>query len=382
MSFDILICGDFYVGEHAGGRLVPLLEKANFELLFGDLLSELKDSKLSVVNLEAPITKPYNKSLKTGPSLSMDDKVLDALEYAGIDLVTLANNHIMDYGVDGLENTLNKLNNKNISFVGAGRNINEIQKPFISEIKQKKIAIINVCENEWITNELGDVGANGLDLIEIYYQISQLNQENDFVFVIYHGGNEYYPLPTPEIKKIFRFFIDAGACAVIGHHTHTFSGYEIYKDKPIFYSLGNFIFDSNKNSKGVNWHTGLCAGFSINDSKLEYKLFPFTQNLLDVGVKKLNETQKIEFNKKILKFNQIIASDQFLNEEFNKFIKKMSIQYDAFISPYEGKLNAMYKKGVLPSLFTKKKYSLLLNLIRCQSHKTVLENVLRSKLKN
>ena len=76
-------------------------------------------------------------------------------------------------------------------------------------------------------------------------------EDNDLVIVIVHGGREHYQLPTPKQRERFRFYADAGADFVVGHHTHCYSGYEIYKGKPIFYSLGNFIFDYKKKYQRV-----------------------------------------------------------------------------------------------------------------------------------
>jgi poly-gamma-glutamate capsule biosynthesis protein CapA/YwtB (metallophosphatase superfamily) len=278
MINDILICGDFYVGTHAGGRLLPIVENKHYDVLFGELYAELSSAELSVVNLEGAVGEKATPEYKTGPAISMNPAVIEALEHTGINLVTLANNHIMDFGSKGLEETLVRLSQKNIASVGAGLTNKTKTQPFIKKIKNKSIGIINVCEHEWISDFNSEAGANGVDIIENYRQIQELRSTVDFLIVIYHGGNEYYPLPTPEIKKLFRFFVDAGASAIIGHHTHTFSGYEVYKNSPIYYSIGNFIFDSDKSSKGENWHIGIAIALNIVDDELEFKTIPFSQN--------------------------------------------------------------------------------------------------------
>jgi poly-gamma-glutamate synthesis protein (capsule biosynthesis protein) len=381
MSYDILVCGDFYVGPHAGGRLEPLLESKDYTSLFGELYPDLQQSSLAVVNLEAPVITSGQPSSKTGPVISMKPGVLEALQNAGVNLVTLANNHIMDYGIAGFEETLTRLEQSDIDFVGAGKSDGVKKKPYLKEIKSKKIAIINVCEHEWITDQKTETGANGVDVIENFYQIQALKQTVDFIIVIYHGGNEYHPLPTPEMKKIFRFFIDAGASTVIGHHTHTYSGYELYKNCPIFYSLGNFIFDSNKKSKGDNWHTGMAVGFTVVDNELSFKVIPFLQNESSIGLVKLQSEALKKFESNIQRYNDIISNDEHLKEEYVTFARKMGLQYLSFLNPYEGKLSSLFKKGILPSVFSKNKLLLLLNLVRCESHKQLLEIVLQDEIK-
>ncbi|WP_295333288.1 CapA family protein [Flavobacterium sp.] len=382
MSYDILVCGDFYVGPHAGGRLEPLVERREYATLFGELYPDLQQSALTIVNLEAPVITSGQPTSKTGPVISMKPIVLGALQNAGVNLVTLANNHIMDYGVAGFEETLTRLEQSDIAFVGAGKTKAVRKQPYIKEIKSKKIAILNVCEHEWITDAKSEAGANGVDVIDHFTQIQELRDSVDFILVIYHGGNEYHPLPTPEMKKIFRFFIDAGASAVVGHHTHTFSGYELYKDRPIFYSLGNFIFDSNKKAKGENWHTGMAVGFTIAEAAMRFEVIPFSQHEATLGLTKLESNRLKKFENTIQHYNAIIANDERLQEEYVGFAQKMGLQYLSFINPYEGKLSSLYKKGLLPSVFSKNKLLLLLNLVRCESHKQLLTIVLQDAIKN
>lgn len=380
MSFDILVCGDFYVGPHAGGRLDDVIDQKRYSQLFGDLFEELKSASLSIINLEGPILESGIPSLKTGPAISMKPTILNALIEANINLVALANNHIMDFGFKGISETLKSLNHFQINYVGAGLNKNEISKPFISSVGSKKVAVLNVCEHEWISDFHSEAGANGIDLIELHRQIQESNKNADFTFVIYHGGLEYHPLPTPQIKKVFRFMIDAGASVVLGHHTHTFSGYEVYKGCPIFYSLGNFIFDSNRESKGGNWNKGISIGFNIIDDKLEFDIIPFIQNDKDVGLKKMNEIELADFEVKMQSYNTAINDDVLLNYEYDQFASKRQLQYMSFINPYEGKISSLYKKGLLPSVFSKNKILLLLNLLRCESHKELLERILNLEI--
>lgn len=381
MSYDILVCGDFYVGPHAGGRLDAVVANEEYASLFGELYEDLKASNLSIVNLEGPLVNTGNPSPKTGPVISMKPLVIEALLDANINLVTLANNHIMDFGIEGFKETLTRLDQSKLNFVGAGLFKASKSKPFITQIKSKTIAIINVCEHEWISDINSESGANGVDVIENFYQIKALRSTTDFIIVIYHGGNEYHPLPTPDMKKIFRFFVDAGASAVIGHHTHTFSGYEKYHDCPIFYSLGNFIFDSNKKSKGENWNTGIAIGLNIINDQLDFQIIPFLQNGKEIGIKKLQAQALQDFEVKLKEYNEIINDDLELQEEFKRFAGKMRLQYLAFINPYEGKLSSLFKKGILPSVYSNKKILLLLNLIRCESHKYLLEQILKEKIK-
>src|SRR5690606_34911013 len=118
-----------------------------------------------------------------------------------------------------------------------------------------KIAIINIAENEWASATDTSAGANGMDLIDDVKSIQEAKSQSDFVLVIVHGGHEYYNLPSLRMQKQYRFYIDNGADLVVGHHSHCISGMETYKNKKIYYSLGNFLFTKPSVFKG--WYNGL-----------------------------------------------------------------------------------------------------------------------------
>lgn len=381
MSFDILITGDFYVGTHAGGRLLPFVVERNAHAIFGELLPILQDSKVTVINLEAPIVAQHSPIDKTGPNLQMPLKVIEVLTDSGINVACLANNHIMDHGISGLESTLDILKANHIDVVGADIKEELKQKSLVKEINGQRIGFLNICENEWISDADNQAGANGLDEVSFYYQIKELKLITDFIFVIFHGGNEYYPLPSPRIKKLMRYFVDLGADAVVGHHTHTFSGFEIYNGKPIYYSLGNFIFDSQKNTKGKNWHHGLAVGFDIAENKIIHKIIPFKQHSETLGVQILKGQELTDFEQELQRYNAIIQEDELLQESYVGFANQKTLQYQSFLNPYEGKLSSLFKKGILPSVFSKNKSKLLLNLIRCESHREILEIILQKRYK-
>ncbi len=109
-------------------------------------------------------------------------------------------------------------------------------------VDNNKLAFINVCENEFTIATENRGGCNPLNPIKQYYDIKEVKQNADYVFIIVHGGHEYCQQPSIRMKKTYRFFIDAGADMVLNHHQHCFCEYEIYKSKPIFYGLGNYCF--------------------------------------------------------------------------------------------------------------------------------------------
>src|SRR5690606_21014007 len=218
----ILITGDFVISQPYSATRISEEIKGLFA-----------QSDYNIVNLEAPVTESNSKILKTGPHLKSEkESTLEILKALNINLCTLANNHVLDYDEQGVLDTINFCKENNIQTVGAGKNKEEAAKVFYLDSDVGKVAIINIAENEWASATDTTAGANGMDLIDDIKTIQEAKSQSDFVFLIVHGGHEYYNLPSPRMQKQYRFYVDNGADAVIGHHTHCISGMEIYKDKP------------------------------------------------------------------------------------------------------------------------------------------------------
>src|SRR5690606_17937937 len=237
---------------------------------FSQISDEIRDvfsqSDYNIVNLEAPVTESTSKILKTGPHLKSEkESTLEVLKALNINLCTLANNHVLDYDEQGVLDTINFCKEHNIQTVGAGKNKEEASRTLYLETKAGKIGIINIAENEWSSATDTSAGANGMDLIDDVKQIQEAKKKSDFVFVIVHGGHEYYNLPSPRMQKQYRFYIDNGADIVVGHHTHCISGMETYKGKQIYYSLGNFLF--TKTSIYDDWYKGIVLKIEVSKNK-------------------------------------------------------------------------------------------------------------------
>lgn len=371
-TISILITGDFY----GGNQVEKLIQEENFSTIFSDLLPLIRTCDISVTNLEAPLTTSTLPIVKTGPCLKSTPKTAEALKFAGFNLVTLANNHIMDFGETGLTDTLSALNDVQIKYVGVGNNSEEASKACFYNIKGKKLAFINITENEWSTTDGNTPGANSLNPIKNYYSIKTAKSQSDFLFVIVHGGNEMYPLPSPRIKELYRFFIDCGANAIIGHHSHCFSGFEIYGGCPIFYSLGNFVFDT-VNKRKSDWYTGFAVKFNIHGDYLSYDIIPYCQFRILKGIFFLNENERIHFNNSIEKLNLIISNDIILKIKFKHYCNSVTKRYKFYLDPHSNRFISLFqKKGLIPYFLTSKKKLLYKNLIRSESHRDVLLKIL------
>ena len=261
MSVTVNIAGDFCIEPNYIGK----------DLLTDGIKELYKATDINIVNLESPVNKNGDsyKIIKHGPHLQTTEKIFDYLHELNITVVTLANNHLLDYGVQGIETTLEECKKNNILSAGAGINLNEAGKHIIIEKNNIKIAVVNFCEHEWSIATDETAGANPLDIIENLKQIQQAKATANFVLVIIHGGHEFYNLPSPRMIKQYRFFAENGADAVIGHHTHCVSGYEIHNNVPIFYGLGNMLFTKQNEEPG--WFTGLTVQLMLEKGQPEEK---------------------------------------------------------------------------------------------------------------
>lgn len=364
----ILFTGDFC----PQGRIEQLVLRNGIPSAFSDIAAEFRDADLSVVDLECPLFEHGRPIAKTGPNLKAHPAGVEVLRYLGVNLVAMANNHILDYGIEGLNSTLGVCASAGIATVGVGANALESRMPFVSEINGRKVAIINITENEWSNATDHRGGANPLDLVRNYNDIRSARDMNDIVIVVFHGGNEFYELPSPRLKETFHFFVDAGASAVIAHHTHIVSGYEVYRGAPVFYGLGNFCFDwpGKRNSF---WNKGIAVRLRFRDEGASFDIIPFVQNDASPGIFKMPEGEAHVFMKRIESLNDIIGDDGQLREKFEQFCGEKRDIYDLYLQPYRlSWLQSLRKRKWLPSLLSARKKRLILNLTRCEAHRDVM----------
>jgi hypothetical protein len=371
----ILITGDFCPINRAN----DLIMHEQYDTIFNDLLPIIQDADLAITNLECPLTNNGNKITKTGPLLKGSIKTADALSFAGFNLVTLANNHIMDYGILGLQSTLKACENNKIDHVGAGKDYNEARQTYFTKIGNYTVAILNFAENEFSTTHDSNPGANPIDPMENFRDISEAKSKADHVIVIVHGGHEMYTLPSPRIKNTFRFMADAGASAVLGHHSHCYSGYEIYNNVLIFYGLGNFIFDLPDNRNSI-WNTGFAVELILKDV-LEYNIIPYEQCNQQFGVRLMNDQGRKNFIANIENLNSIILDNDLLKYEFHKYCGRVRRMYFSFLEPHSILLlHYLRNRRIFPSFLSKRKKSLYLNLFRCESHRDVITQILSDSI--
>ncbi|MDF2540900.1 MAG: hypothetical protein K0S47_618 [Herbinix sp.] len=223
--------------------------------LSADLVEEMKAANIMMLNNEFPYSTRGTKTLDKTYTFRANPSRVDILHEMGVDIVSLANNHALDYGKDALMDTFDTLEDAKVEYVGAGRDLDRAKAPIYMTIGATKIAYLAasrvIFAGDWYatTTEPGMFGT--YDPTMLIEQIKEAEKNSDFVVVFLHWGVESNQYPE-EYQKIFaKQYIDAGADAVIGCHPHVMQGFEYYKGKPIAYSLGNFWFSSYRRESGL-----------------------------------------------------------------------------------------------------------------------------------
>ncbi len=224
---------DFYMRKYGDFRY-PLLKVADF----------LNAADIAFGNLEGPISDS-GKNQGSLYSFRADPRAVEGLKLAGLDVLSLANNHILDWGREALEDTLKLLRINGIEPVGAGANYAQANDPVALRAGEAKIAFFaytNLYPRSFEATE-SRAGVSSFEPEIIKKKIFDTRSYADIIVVSLHWGEEYAKIPNAFQKQFARELIDAGADFVIGHHPHVIQKHERYKNGWIFYSLGNFVFD-------------------------------------------------------------------------------------------------------------------------------------------
>lgn len=263
MECKVFFAGDVVLGDDCIGGAV----------LTENFFREIEDCDIKCCNLEAPISNAsFFPQKKIGPNNSNSEQSIKALKQSGFNLVTLANNHIFDFGVAGIYKTIETLDKYGIEYVGAGTSHDQVYTPFIKVCNGVKVGILNFAENGF--GAAIDNQAYGFAYIfseAIKQQLKEVCLYCDFVVGVCHAGPEMWNIPLPEWRQVYKGLIDIGVDVVVAHHPHVPQGWEDYKNGCIFYSLGNFAF--NKGSKIQN-SRGISVILEWKDGVIKHRVLP------------------------------------------------------------------------------------------------------------
>lgn len=248
----------FYTEREGGG---------DFRFSFVYVSSTLRAADLTVGNLEHPVSD-RGRNQGSEYSLRASPDSIAGLKDAGFDVVSLANNHIWDWGTDALSDTLTHLDQAGIAHVGAGMNEESANAPVIIEHHKNRIAFVSWTNlyPEGLEAKGENPGVSRFREDEAAVPVRTLSFMHDIVVVLFHWGDEYQTNANETQKRIARALIDAGADLVIGHHPHVVQEVERYGAGWIAYSLGNFVFDQGFSEETMR---GLALRVTVKDGRVE-----------------------------------------------------------------------------------------------------------------
>ena len=354
----------------------------DWALTFSESLSiDNLEADFVLGNLEAPLSISRVKRPKGGPHLQALKKHFKENIFPANCYFALCNNHIMDYGDEGLTETRNTLEKLNCKYFGAG-NMADASRPLILEYDDLKVAIIGAAESQYGVVSDNQSGVRPYNLSELISQINSLKGKVDFIILSIHSGSEMYALPYPKLQKDFRLLIDLGVDIIHGHHSHIPLAYEVYNNKYIFYGLGNFIADPKI------WKTKLTRRSLVpivdfrNGGQISVKLsFSEIQHSVESVTIKI-EKNCLDLKSYFSEINEVLDNSKFLSKMWQEHSVQLfeewygiSLRYSLKNFSFYQKLKLSFKQMLRREIY-KYKYLEDYHYFSCDSHKYAIETAL------
>jgi poly-gamma-glutamate capsule biosynthesis protein CapA/YwtB (metallophosphatase superfamily) len=349
---------------------IDLFSEGNITALMGDeLLSIWNTADTRIFNLEVPLTDKETPIKKCGPNLIAPTSTVRGIKALNPTLLTLANNHILDQGEEGLKSTQQVLTENEIPYVGIGENLSEASKPHIIEHNGIKIGIYSCAEHEFTIATHTSAGANPFDPLESLDHIQKLKANCDYVIVLYHGGKEHYRYPSPNLQKVCRKLVEKGADLVVCQHSHCIGCMEEYSGSTIVYGQGNLLFDD---SDSEFWKTSLLIQVNIEDGvKVEYIPIVKTGN----SVRLANEGQREEILREFKQRSNEIKKEGFIDMKYSELAESM---FNNYLAGLHGNnllflvLNKLFKRKLTRKLYSDHSLRWVRNIIECEAHRELI----------
>jgi len=357
MSTNILIVGDIVNTTKTESFIDSKLEKV------------INDQDFAICNFEAPVDGKGGKFEKAGPNISQKTHTIEILKKSGFNLLLLANNHMYDYGFEGLRDTISLARKHKLDVIGAGTSFKEAYTPFIKEFNGLKIGFVNASEAQF-----GVLDGDNLNQTSGYAWINHslidesiitLKNKVDKIVVCAHAGLENYPIPLTQWKERYRRLCDLGADCIIGSHPHIPQGFELYKRKPIFYSLGNFYFDTQSFTNSPDYSFSVILKITKMDILFDL-IYHYKQN------------GKV----RLLSQNEVPFDIQELNDQLENPIEIEKMYIDAYNSITKKYFASIYNSYLLSDTLLQLVKKTALKFIYFKKYKLKREYLLQHLLRN
>ena len=339
--------------------------------LFSSEIQEIcSEADLVLINLEKPLTDVNTPLGKCPPDYVAPTETINGIKLLHPTVVTLANNHIMDQKEQGLASTIKVLEQNGIQHVGVGNNLKEARKPVIIEKKRIKVGIYACCEKEFSFATDIAAGANVFDPLETFDDIWALKQNCDYLIVLFHGGMQGYPYPTPYQQKVCRKMCEKGADLVVCQHSHIIGCEEQYEHGRIIYGQGNFLLDDVSDE---SWQSGLMIEAEIGEENISIDYIPIQTKNHKAVLHSNSEMIKKQFQGK----SQIITKGNSIGDLFSELSQNKLSDYLIKLSGKRRLTQRILRRlGITEhykNLYSKEACNMILDYFYCDSHREAIE---------
>lgn len=385
-----------------GGDLCPigknrtLFEVGDAEGLFHDLLPEMAAAELVIGNLECPFIERPSPIPKTGPHFGAPHSCIAGIKLGGVNLLSLANNHILDHGEAGLRHTLMVCQEAGISAVGAGSNLETASKFWIGNVGELRVGVAAMTEHEFSIAGRNRWGANPLDLIRFIRELAVCKGELDYLLVLLHGSQEFH-VPTPRTQTICRFLIEAGVNAVIVQHPHVLGGWEEYLCGHIVYGQGAWIMDEVIYRDQSSFHEGFLVKLVLHSRPItellccepgwlgprgrsnvvsQMEVLPFIQSHPLPGARRLKGDEALAWQERMEVLCSQVVDSEWVWQQWQGYCRETRNDALSTLLGHNRLFRLLNRRGWLAScLYGRQSLLGVRNMTLCESHREVLETL-------
>jgi poly-gamma-glutamate capsule biosynthesis protein CapA/YwtB (metallophosphatase superfamily) len=354
----------------------PYFAKGDAANLFHDLLLEFEQADIVIANLECPLIRESSPILKTGPTFGEPGDRINGIKAAGIDVLCLANNHILDHGAAGLKNTIEVCKQAGIDTVGAGDNLAAARRILVKQTGNLRIGILAVAEYEFSIATKNSWGANPLDLIDYVRNVQEQRHNFDYLIVLVHGSAEFH-VPTPRLQETCRFMIEMGANAVIVQHPHVVGGYEHYRNGHIVYGQGALLMDEAIYRKQASFHESYLMKLIVaDDATSRMEIIPFVQSEPAPGARKMSAEREEKFLAGLEQKARAVTDRAAVEAAWLKFCEKKQHSYISGLLGHNRVLRKLNSRGWLTRLLYSPRQLLgARNIVCCETHREAVDTI-------
>jgi poly-gamma-glutamate synthesis protein (capsule biosynthesis protein) len=369
-----------------GGDLCPVFRaeelfiRGDVAAIFSDLASDFGRADLSIANLECPLVMTPSPVNRAGPVLGASAMCIKGIAGAGIGVLNLANNHVLDHGAQGLSSTIETCAQAGLAVFGAGRSLEEAGAVLVREVNGVRVGMLGLAQHEFSTAGPKAPGANPIDLRRVFRSVSQGKGSWDFLIMLVHAGTEGYPYPSPRLVELCRTLVEIGAGLVVCQHSHCPGCYEAYLGSLIVYGQGNLIFDWVPNPGGP-WNQGFLVKVVINGARLrDFELIPHCQSVDSAGATRMGPGEAAALLAEVEARSREIAEPGAVERLWREHCLEAAGGY------YQLLLGNRFRHRIARALFERlgldwhpmdhRRRLLLGNLLRCEDHREALETIL------